>query len=160
MPRQVMLMAEPSEYFDAYPCAARLDNSDLLTVFSRRPVDANDVRAWICGIRSSDNGRTWTSPFTLIDTPGMLDYDPSIVAWDNKALVISTTVPKTHNVQQSTSSFLAVRSEDYGQTWSEPAEIPHPGLLCAGKIHRGVRFPDGALAFGFAMNRRNEKDKR
>ena len=166
-----MLMADPPEhsgshaYAATYPCAARLGNGDLLIVFSRRlfskgPGDSwTEESAWICGIRSSDNGRTWTPPFTLINTPDMMDYDPNIVAWDNKALVISTAVPKTHSVQVTTSTFPAIRSEDYGQTWSDPKEIPHPGIYCSGKIHAGVRLPDGALAFGFTMDRRIQAGK-
>ena len=156
MPGTVKPMAEPGGYFDAYPCAARLGNGDLLIAFSRRPLNsATDVRAWICGIRSSDDGRTWSSPSVLIDTPEMLDYDPNIVAWEDRVVVISTTVPKTHGVQVTTSTFLAVRSEDWGQTWSGPVEIPHPPYVyCSGKIHPGVRFPDGTLAFGYSPDMR------
>ena len=160
MPRKIMLMAEPAEYAAVFPCAARVGNDDLLMVFSRRPFAfPEDMRSWICGIRSTDNGCTWTPPFTLIDTPDLPDWDPNIVAWDNRVLVISTAVPKTHNVQVTASTFPAVRSEDYGQTWFESPAVPHPGPFCSGKINRGVRFPDGALAFGYSMDRRIKEGK-
>lgn len=141
---------------DCYVCAARLGDGDLLVTFSRtkvtRPVNMN-----IVGVRSADNGRTWGKPFSLIDTPNMLDYDPNIVAWDNKVLVISTTVPLDES-RITTSTFYAVRSEDNGLTWSDPAEIAHPPYVyCSGKINAGVRFPDGTLAFGYSPDMHIQK---
>ena len=163
MPEPVTLLQDVREYFDAYPCAARLGNHDLLIVFARclprYSPGPTERKALIAGIRSSDNGAGWSEPFTLIDTPDMLDYDPNIVAWDNKVMVISTTVPKTHAQKVTTSKFIAVRSEDNARTWSEPTEIPFPYVYCSGKINPGVQFPDGTLAFGFAPDMNLEKGK-
>ena len=160
MPQTVTLVQDASDHFDCYPCASRLGNGDLLIAYVRRIAADEQIRAWILGILSSDHGVTWSEPFTLIDTPEMLDYDPNIIAWDNKVMVISTTVPKTHGLKVTTSTFVAVRSEDNGQTWSEPDEIPHGYTYCSGKINPGVRFADGTLAFGFApdLNLQDGKD--
>ena len=160
MPQPVTLVKDASDHFDCYPCAARLGNGDLLIAYVRRVAADGQFQAWILGIRSAADGVTWSEPFTLIDTPDMLDYDPNIIAWDNKVMVISTTVPKTHGQQVTTSKFLAVRSEDNGRTWSEPAEIPHPYTYCSGKINPGVRFADGTLAFGFCADINIERGKR
>jgi hypothetical protein len=67
--------------------------------------------------------------------------------------VISTAVPTTHGEKVTISRFMAVRSDDCGQTWGEPFEIPFPYVYCSGKINPGVCFEDGTLAFGFAWDR-------
>ncbi|PIU63488.1 MAG: hypothetical protein COS85_15920 [Armatimonadetes bacterium CG07_land_8_20_14_0_80_59_28] len=154
MPRPIALTENPGEYYDEYPCAARLGNGDLLVVFTRATMTTKPMQAMIVGIRSCDDGRTWSEPFTLISTPDMLDFDPNTIAWDNTVMVISTTCPILHAYGQvTTSRFLAVRSEDNARTWSEPVEISHaPYVYCSGKINPGVRFPDGTLAFAFTAD--------
>lgn len=152
LPQPTRLLTDAEGHFDAYPCAARLGNGDLLVVFAR--CDHAVPAAAIWGVRSTDDGQTWGEPFPLIDTPGKLDYDPSLVAWDNKVLAIATTVPLTHGKQVTTSEFIAVRSEDYGRTWGAPFAIPFPYVYCSGKINPGMRFADGTLAFGFSPDMR------
>jgi sialidase-1 len=148
------LAVPPAGYADCYPCAVRLGNGDLLVAFSRvstRP----PLTACIAVVRSRDHGRTWSEPTVVIDTAERLDYDPNIVAWDSKVLVIATTVPLTHGERVTTSVFNAVRSEDNGQTWSAPTEIPHPPYVyCSGKINAGICFPDGTLAFAYTPDMR------
>lgn len=149
------LLRDADAYFDAYPCAARLGDGNLLVVFSRSlPATTPGERtaAAIWGVRSSDNGITWSDPFPLIDTAGRFDYDPNLISWDNKVMVIATTVPTLHSHQVTTSQFIAIRSEDCGCTWSASFEIPFPYVYCSGKINPGVHLPDGTLVFGFCAD--------
>ena len=159
MPQPLPLVRNAEAYYDCYPCAARLGDNDLLVVFTRMITTTKPAQAAILGIRSHDHGRTWSEPFTLIDTPGKPDFDANIVAWDNKVMVISTTCPELHlHGQVTTSQFLAVRSEDNGATWSAPAEISHaPYIYCSGKINPAVRFADGTLAFGVCIDQRLQR---
>jgi hypothetical protein len=154
MPTPITLIPPADGHYDCYPCAVRLGNGDLFVAFSRVSTP-QPQSACIAAVRSSDNGKTWSEPAILIATPGQLDYDPNIVAWENKVLVIATTVPLTHGQRVTTSVFNAVRSEDCGRTWSAPTEIPHPPYVyCSGKINAGVRFPDGTLAFAYTPDMR------
>lgn len=150
LPQPTRLLSDAAGHFDAYPCAARLGNGDLLVVFARCDHAAPAAAIW--GVRSTDNGQTWGEPFPLLDTPGMLDYDPNLVVWGTTVLAIATTVPQTHSQQVTTSQFMAVRSDDCGRTWGTAFEIPFPYVYCSGKINPGVRFADGTLVFGFCAD--------
>src|SRR5690349_1512933 len=76
---------------NCYPVIARTERGNLFTVWTR--VTARGAKPIIVGAFSQDGGKTWSEPATLIDTPGMGDYDPNIVVDDNRILVYSTTTP-------------------------------------------------------------------
>jgi hypothetical protein len=82
--------------------------------------------------RSSDEGRTWSKPVTLIDTP-LDDRHPSIVELPDGTLICSFFTysgdedPAKH-VDLSVRT-LTVRSFDHGLTWEQkPRELPSPFL--------------------------------
>ena len=154
MSQTIVITQKDGESFDSWPCLARLGNGELLLTFTRRPKDRIRDSGHIVAMRSSDGGRTWSEPISTIDTPDMMDLDPSIVAWDDRVIVISTTVPSTHSERVTVSSFLAVHSEDNGRTWSELKEIPHPYTYCSGKTNAGARLDDGTIVFGFSWDAR------
>jgi len=87
-------------------------------------------RALIC--RSDDDGKTWSQPTTLVDTPGD-DRHPVIVELPDNSLLCTFFVidnwygydapPKGRHKNSRVAS---IRSTDGGKTWSEPVYMPSP----------------------------------
>ena len=86
--------AEPGEQH-CLPVIIRTGKGNLFTVWTR--VDGRskgaDRQTVIVGAFSTDGGRTWGEPKTLIHTPGMGDYDANAVVAGDRVLVYSTTTP-------------------------------------------------------------------
>ncbi len=130
------------------PCMARLTDDSILVVWSRYKPDSSDFG--VVGVRSRDGLCTWTEAKTLIDHPGLLDADPSIVVADKVVLVTCTTVDFSEGIR--TSKTWCVRSEDNGKNWDEPHEIPMNHRYTCGKCHRAVRLPSGTLLMGYSWD--------
>lgn len=108
---------------------------DLLEIFRRdgfpAEVDApTGGRALLC--RSSDGGRAWTRPETLVDTPGD-DRHPVIVEnRDGSLLCVFFVIDNWYGYasppagRHKNSRVAAIRSTDGGRTWSEPVYMPSP----------------------------------
>ena len=87
-------------------------------------------RALIC--RSRDNGKTWSQPVTLVDSPGD-DRHPVIVQTPDGTLVCVFFVidnwygydapPEGRNKNSRVAS---IRSTDGGKSWSKPVFMPSP----------------------------------
>jgi predicted neuraminidase len=99
---------------------------------------------------STDNGKTWTAPATLIDNPGKLDADPSIIVDGNHIIVLSTTLPDPGKI--STTEFWMTQSDNDGDTWSKPILAHHSHVYAEGKVHVGYKLKDGRLAIGYAWD--------
>lgn len=145
-----------SDYQAAYPCLERLSDGRLLCVYSAY-ADSKNERVAIKGIFSSDHGKSWSEPVTLIDTHPHVDYDPAIVVMGQTILVTSTTVPPTHAQFITISRTMAVRSQDNGRSWSEQYEIPMPYRYTSGKINNGLVGSDGTAMFGYAWDSQLQK---
>ncbi|MEO2020703.1 MAG: Rid family hydrolase [Pirellulaceae bacterium] len=82
--------------------------------------------------RSRDNGKSWSQPLTLVDSPGD-DRHPVIVETPDGTLVCVFFVidnwygydapPQGRNKNSRVAS---IRSTDGGQTWSKPVYMPSP----------------------------------
>jgi hypothetical protein len=79
--------------------------------------------------------------------PGIAD--PSIVA-SGKRILVTATVATGPAI--STSITRCVRSEDNGQTWSPPYEIPMNHRYTCGKTHHGLRLKSGTLLMGYSWD--------
>ena len=82
--------------------------------------------------RSKDNGKTWSRPTTLIDTPGD-DRHPVIVELANGTLVCAFFVidnwygyDRPPEGRNKNSRVAVIRSTDGGKTWSKPKFMPSP----------------------------------
>lgn len=82
--------------------------------------------------RSSDNGKTWSQPTTLVDTPGD-DRHPVIVEHPDGTLVCIFFLidnwygyDKPPAGRNKNSRVASIRSTDGGKTWSEPVIMPSP----------------------------------
>ena len=131
---------------NCYPCLARLDDGRLMVVWSANAGKGNHI----VGAFSSDHGRTWSEPVTLIQTPDGRDYDPSIVVSGTRIFVTSTTVPPKGGIHTSTT--WCTRSDDNGKTWSTLYAIPMNHRYTCGKTHHGLRLKSGTLLMGYSWD--------
>ena len=106
--------------------------------------------------RSTDSGRTWSRPFTVIDH--RLDDRP-----DGLAVCRDGTILYCVNVNASWSGYptaptefaadlgglndqqMVLRSQDNGHTWSEPIWIDSPGTFYERAHGRPIQLTDGAI---------------
>ncbi len=127
---------------------------DVLKSFEKAgfPADADAPtggRALIC--RSLDDGKTWTRPTTLVDTPGD-DRHPVIVELPDGSLLCAFFVidnwygyeapPPGRN---KNSRVATIRSTDGGKSWSEPAYMPSPFAYYDRMCGKPVVLPTGRI---------------
>ncbi len=117
--------------YEGFPGVCRLANGDLLAVFYAGhdhmdwPRPDLPRRGRICVMRSTDEGKTWSKPKTLIDEPGG-ERDPSISQLKNGTVICSyyDTIWYEHG---RVCDLKTIRSFDNGKTWSEPpSHVPAP----------------------------------
>ena len=97
----------------------------------RTDIDApTGGRALVC--RSNDDGKTWSQPVTLVDTPGD-DRHPVIVELpDDSLLCVFFVIDNWYGYdappkgRHKNSRVASIRSTDDGKTWSEPVYMPSP----------------------------------
>lgn len=106
-------------------------------------------RALIC--RSGDNGKTWSRPTTLVDTPGD-DRHPVIVELADGSLLCAFFVidnwygyEKPPPGRHKNSRVAAIRSADGGKTWSEPVYMPSPFEYYDRMCGKPVVLPSGRI---------------
>ncbi len=131
------------------PCMSRLEDGRLLVVWS----NGGDG---IFGAFSTDHGRHWSTPVSLITTSTGRDYDPSIVV-SGKRILVTTTSVETGGISRSTT--WCIRSDDNGRTWSDRYEIPTNHRYACGKTHRGLRLKSGTLLLGYAWDMNCEEGR-
>ena len=128
--RTITTRGEWGEY-EGFPGVCQLANGDLLAVFYA----GRDHADWphptlprhgrICLMRSTDGGKTWSQPRTLIDGPDG-ERDPSISQLRN-GTVICTYYGTTWYQQGRVCEVRTIRSFDGGKTWEKkPAIVPSP----------------------------------
>jgi len=130
-----------------WPCMARLADGRILLVWSR--LDAKGEDAIVAGV-SKDAGCSWAPPKALISHDGVIDADPSIVVSGSRVLVTCTSADFSQGIRTSTT--WCVRSEDGGETWSTPYEIPMGRRYTCGKTHHGLRLASGTLLMGYSWD--------
>lgn len=122
-PRRIVTDAGAGGY-QAFPDICRLKNGDLLCVFYAgythvsQPNEKLPKGGRICAVRSTDEGSTWSTPSTVVDTPED-DRDPSISCLPNGTLLCNFF---TYGKFTECDTCI-VRSTDDGKTWSEPTVV-------------------------------------
>jgi sialidase-1 len=134
-PRRIVTDAGAGGY-QAFPDVCRLKNGELFCVFYAGYTHVSLPNAQlpkggrICAIRSSDEGKTWSSPQTIIDT-SFDDRDPSVCCLPDGALLCNFFKYSANTAADTCIS----RSTDDGMTWSEPDMIA-PSFATSTQIRR------------------------
>lgn len=140
-----------SMFFSSFPSVVRTPEGDLLVAFRRAPNLRQtgetrnrhvDLNAYLTSVRSSDNGKTWTSdkprvmyahPFGGSQDPCMITLDDGSVlcasyAWNRTTGDIPASETKPKGVKAGTWGFLGgylLKSTDGGRSWDGPI-YPEP----------------------------------
>lgn len=136
--------------YQAFPDVCRLANGDLLCVFYGGYGHVSLPREdWprggrVCSVRSSDEGRSWTEPQVLFDSP-LDDRDPHVAQMSDGTVVCSffTYSPRTNGPTLCNASL--VISGDGGWTWNAEAVVVAAGWPCSAPVRE---LPDGVRILG------------
>ena len=138
--------------YEAFPDVCRLSNGDLYVVFyagyGHVSVPRPDLPRGgaVYGLRSTDEGKTWSEPILVVDTPED-DRDPHVTQLGNGDLLVSffDSVYYTEDGKRKRrAETYVVRSTDGGATWGKPEVVTTPYQDTAG-IGRRI-FVSGPVA--------------
>ncbi|MFJ2553834.1 sialidase family protein [Microbacterium sp. NPDC087591] len=120
LPWDMTKSREDNEVVDCgwFPSVARLADGRLLIAYSDSPSHSNYSR--IAMRTSDDEGRTWSSATTIVDTPGVPDEkEPNVTVLRNgDVLLWYYDFNNPHRPNNRTINL--IRSTDDGATWSSP----------------------------------------
>ena len=149
-PRPEICTAIPSDgkefQQNSYPVVAALPDGRLFLAWQANGGQAGSTR--IVGAFSSDGGRHWDKPETVIDTP-LADGDPAVILAPDEIQVYSTTVPGGPLVYSET--WKSTRKYN-GSTWSAPIKMPAHHKYEVGKNHIGLTLSDGTLLMPYSWD--------
>ncbi len=104
------------------------------------------------GCRSSDNGKTWSKPFTIYDDPQDDGPDNIFVTREGTVLVFVNVQANWYGLseapeglQELNTKQLVLRSTDGGKTWSEPIAIESAGDYYSRSHSNCIQLPDGGI---------------
>ena len=150
--------------YEAFPDVCRMPDGELLCVFyagfhhvslpaygpkGKLPAEAPNAGR-ICLARSRDNGRTWSTPTVVVDTPRD-DRDPSISRLPDGTLLVNYFSHRPGRRGGKPYQFVhsaLVRSTDGGKTWSQEQPL-FAEWACSSPIRR---LSDGRLILPLYYN--------
>lgn len=138
---------------NSYPTVAALPDGRLFLTCSA--CDGKPANSRVVGSFSSDGGRKWSAPETIIDTP-LMDADPTIIVARDEIQVYSTSRPADKIVY--TEMWKSSRKFN-GNRWSESVKMPAHHKYEVGRIHVGMTLPDGTLLMPYSWDVLLEEEK-
>ncbi|MFO1497254.1 MAG: sialidase family protein [Verrucomicrobiota bacterium] len=156
----VVSKGEAAGTYQAFPDVARLTNGDLFCVFYAGyghvslPKEGWPRGGRICGVRSPDEGRTWSRPEIVYDGP-LDDRDPHVAQLSDGRVACSFfTYQRTNQGVWCNTS--VVLSADQATHWDDQARIVAAGWpssapvreLPSGTLLLGVYREEGGSAYG------------
>ena len=147
----------------------RLPTGKLMASFTAQ-CPPHPFRAMAC--RSTDNGRTWTSPEVLFGGEGLSAAskdtgegyaDPCLVV-AGRGRVIALCVSLLYEAGRGGYSLARTRfwrriSLDGGETFGPVEEMPRHHRYIVGTIHPGLRLRDGTLLLPYSWDRSAEQNR-
>jgi sialidase-1 len=158
---KVISRGEAAGTYQAFTDICRLVNGDLLCVFYAGyghvslPKEGWPKGGRICMVRSSDEGKTWTPPQVVYDSP-LDDRDPHIAAMRDGTVVCSFFTYEIPDGKPPRCATCLVSSQDGGKSWESehrvvaqdwPSSAPVRELPDGVRV-LGVYHDDGATAYG------------
>ncbi len=149
-PPQVISRGAAAGSYQAFPDVARMANGDLLCVFYAGyghvslPKEGWPRGGRICGVRSADEGRTWSEPVVVYDGPDD-DRDPHVARLSDGSVWCSF-FPYRKDAQGKVSyeaSVVGARAD--GRTWAEAHRVLARGWACSAPVRE---LPDGSWLLG------------
>ena len=143
-----------------FPVAMRLRDGRIAVVL-RGGGPHLSINGRLDMIFSSEDGKTWTKPTVVVDSP-IDDRNPSLGEADDGTLVVGFWRTATYDekghydpklVEKERTTWVT-RSQDGGKTWPEPAAIDCSDIGLGSPYGRMVTLPDGAMLmaiYGFAV---------
>lgn len=152
-----------------FPVAIRL-RSGRIAVVMRGGAGHLGLAGRLDMIFSEDDGRSWSPPVVVNDSP-IDDRNPALGEAPDGALVVGFWRTATYspegrydpNLTDKERSTWVTRSTDGGRTWSEPAPIDTAEIGLGSPFGRMVTLPDGAMLmaiYGFQVRRPGEAVER
>lgn len=148
---RVIVSSDTKDYYkNAYPTVAALPDGRLLLTWTA--FDHTEKWGRIVAAFSTDDGRSWTKPETIIDTGnGMGDYDPAIVITPTEMQVYSTTTAQPLRLIDHSEMWKVSRKFD-DRHWGKAVKMPAHHRYECGRIHIGVTLPDGTLLMPYSWD--------
>ncbi len=163
IPVERVLAAPGQGYF---PVAIRLRDGRIAAVL-RGGGGHITIHGRLDMIFSSDEGKTWTKPTLVVDSP-IDDRNPALGQADDGTLVVGFWRTATYDDQDhydpklvdKERSTWVTRSKDGGKSWSEPTPIDVADIGIGSPFGRITTLPDGAMLmaiYGFVIRPAGEK---
>ena len=148
-----------------FPVAQRLQDGRIGVVL-RGGADHVGIKGRLDIVFSNDNGKTWSKPTTVVDSP-VDDRNPAFGQAKDGALVVAFwrsakdafSDYENEKPNQPVNTWVT-RSEDGGKTWSEPSEIDVRDIGYGSPYGKIVTCPDGTMlmnVYGFGVRKVGEK---
>ncbi len=166
---QVIASQHEGGNYCAFPDVCRLDNGDLMCVFYAGyghvslPNENLPKGGFIAAIWSSDNGKSWTDPVKLIDTP-YDDRDPSVAQLPGGRVIVNwfsywPKGPRPDDAGDHPCAVYTAISNDGGKTFGKPRRVITDSdlafacsapvrVLSDGSLIMGLYHEAGGKAFG------------
>ena len=133
-----------------FPHALRLQDGRIAVVL-RSPANHLGLDGRLDMIFSADEGKTWSKPSLIVDTP-LDDRDPAIGQAKDGTLVIGYYRDANYNEQGKYDRALdrphdtwVTLSSDGGKTWQQPLQIDISEIGWGSPYGRILTLPDGAM---------------
>src|SRR6266699_2185332 len=129
---KVISRGEAAGSYQAFPDICRLKDGHLLCVFYAGyghvslPKEGCPRGGRICCVKSSDEGRTWSTPRVLFDGPSD-DRDPHIAQMRDGTVICSSFTYRPQADKTVLCDTCLVSSRDGGETWDAQPRIVAAG---------------------------------
>ncbi len=147
---RVISRGEEAGAYQAFPDICRLKRGDLLCVFYAGyghvslPKEGWPRGGRICCVKSSDEGRTWSTPRVLFDGP-FDDRDPHIAQMRDGTVLCSFFTYRPQADKTVLCDTCLVSSRDGGETWDAEPRIAAAGWPSSAPVRE---LPDGTRILG------------